>query len=218
MTALSIVSSCFLCLFFSTFAFSFLRLDRLQSVGRNLHVLAGTTNEKGNIKIRLPIVQIYQDGALSGEFIYDNSTTILDFYGKLLSSIKTLQPHHDSKAGSSGVTNVYDESQLSTEISSGNPIIFKLYRGGCKKCKEFEPLYVDLSENFNLLQWFQGDADYLPTFVERLKTRLLGASVTTISDCSVCSNTGFVQCKECMGKGLVTRGELTILCSRCVGT
>mmetsp|Transcript_8957 Transcript_8957/g.9009 ORF Transcript_8957/g.9009 Transcript_8957/m.9009 type:complete len:180 (+) Transcript_8957:33-572(+) len=132
-------------------------------------------SEPSNAKIKLPVVQIFRHSELISEFICGSD--VLGNYGKIQATLKQLMPDPESEStGSSFVNAIYDDSQLIDQIKTSDVFVLKIYRLGCKKCNQFEPLYIDLAEDpkYKHINWFQADVEYIPNYVKALKERLVG--------------------------------------------
>jgi hypothetical protein len=204
-TLLSTVSCC-------SFAF----LVRYNSK-TNFILKSDTTGENSELikAIKLPIVQIYVDQNLVGEFICGNELE------NSISKLKVKLNELSEINGSSGsIENMYSDEMLQTGLSESKNIIIKLYRDGCKKCSILEPIYANFPIEYkNNFRWIQAKTSDVPTYVAGIKKRLTGVNLKLETEtCIICNNTGFIKCQECSGFGYMQRSAtLTVFCPTCVG-
>ena len=198
----------------SSFIYSKKRLKPLRS---------STSNNEP--KIKLPILQVYNQKELVSEFIVGN-----DFEGSMSKFQSFISSYSkEMLAQSNGeklnymswpIENVYAESTLDAFLSMDRLVVLKIYRDQCKQCQKLEPIYFDFakSQEMSHFRWIQADVENLPLFKSKLKTRLSGNSDNSGKDCETCCNTGFVSCNNCKNSGIVARGTLTVICPVCMGT
>ena len=132
-------------------------------------------------KIKLPIIQAYNQKEMAAEFICGN-----DIPGSLIKFRAYLKSLHDESAAlgeASGayISNIYSDDQLASEIADDARVVkfIKLYRDGCKKCAEVDSTYYDLANEFSgnsQLLWYQAEVANIPNHIANVKARLTGGT------------------------------------------
>jgi len=166
--------------------------------------------------IKLPIIQIYQNGQMRSEFICGNN--VEESVKRLKATVSGLAKPLDTMGASSAVLNIYSDSQLLNEISENNgytSTILKIFRHGCKKCLQIEPTFISMTEDASH-KWLQAEVDNIPDYVASLKKRLRNES-NKVDNCVACSNTGFIPCNVCDSTGVLQKGTTAVYCNDCTG-
>jgi hypothetical protein len=172
---------------------------------------------------KLPIVEVYYNNEMTSEFVFGND--LKPTIEKFTFFVEELKAKYPQSKESKFIQNVYSDGQLKDIITSSdenNINIVKYFRMGCKKCMNFAPVYekLALENSASSWNWYDVDISMVPEYLKELRQRLLGQSPTkenVISNCDMCSNTGFVPCKECNGSGKISRGQYVVICPTCVG-
>lgn len=194
------------------------------NVPLSLFSVAANANEGAGALIKLPILQIILGGEITGEFICGNDLPgSVDKFQSTLTSLEkktTTDPLY--KGGFYGVRNVYSEDQLENELATKeNYVILKLFREGCKKCALLDPVIDDLSRDglYTKFIFLQADVSNVEKYTLNIKERLSGVKEggSDVENCATCTNTGFIACTFCEGKGYVKKGELAAFCPNCTG-
>jgi len=182
-------------------------------VAAALRLVMQASDAQGAIK--LPIIQIYQNGAMHSEFICGNN--VEESIRKLKATLAGLvKSSVGENAGA--VTNIYSDSQLLSEISENSgytSTVLKIFRHGCKKCHQIEPIYNSMAADV-MHKWLQAEVDNIPDYAVDLKKRLRNDS-TKIDNCVACSNTGFIPCNVCDSTGVLQKGSTAVYCNNCTG-
>jgi len=179
--------------------------------------------------IKLPIVQIFEDGSLFSEFICGND--IVEAVSKINSTLHSLLSINNVTTETDpGINNIYSDSMMTDIIESsrgGEKSIIKIYRDGCRKCLAMEPEFIKLSLLYNsAFTWYQAKAEDVPDYIKSVKTRLLGFAPrkdiedpeAKVESCSFCNGSGSIMCTNCNGAGFTMQGQYGVTCSSCGGT
>ncbi len=166
--------------------------------------------------IKLPIIQIYQNGEMRSEFICGNN--VEESIKRLKATLSGLAIPANTVGSSPMVMNIYSDSQLVSEIGENRGYIttvLKIFRHGCKKCHQIEPIYNSMAMD-PTHKWLQAEVDNIPEYVVDLKKRLRNES-NKVDDCVTCANTGFISCSVCYSTGVLHKGTTAVYCSNCTG-
>ena len=166
--------------------------------------------------IKLPIIQIYQHGEMRCEFICGNN--VEESIKRLKATLSGLAVPASSSDVSPSVMNIYSDSQLVSEINENRgytTAVLKIFRHGCKKCHQIEPIYNSMATDSSY-KWLQAEVENIPDYVVDLKKRLRNET-KKVEDCVTCANTGFISCSACDSTGVLQKGTTAVYCSNCTG-
>ena len=184
-------------------------------------------------KIKLPIVQILQNGNLKSEFICGNN--LEESIVKLRYTLKSLLQASTDGTKSSYINNIYSDSMLSSILDSNSKEhhVIRIYRDGCKKCMAMEPEFFKMSVEYATdgVLWYQAKAEDIPEYTSSIKNRLIGAvntalinpdnsgttTLPTLDNCTICKGSGAITCTVCQGLGYNMQGSYAVICSTCGG-
>lgn len=120
-------------------------------------------------QIKLPIVQIYEEGELKDEFICGN-----DMRGEPLRLKETLNSRTKESCSTGYIENMYSDDMLAGVKEEKKTFVLKIYRDGCQKCAALDSMFAEFpSEYKSDCRWLAAKAFDIPHSCDEIKERLL---------------------------------------------